>query len=255
MLTLSHVYAGYDGGDVLRDVSASFETGGCYSVLGPNGCGKTTLLRSVCRMIDMRGDVLLDGRNVTSFKRAELAAQVALMSQLTTLYFPYTVEETVMLGRYRHMRGRLFARPDKADRAAVECCLRMTDLTSLRGERIDRLSGGQRQRVFLAQTLAQEPRVILLDEPTNHLDVRCQLELIDALHAWCADGEHTVIGVFHDMNLALRLSERMLFLKDGAVAGFGCFSELVTGDFLQNVYGMDVAGYMRGALEPWMKVG
>ena len=168
MLELKHVYAGYGGSDVLRDVNCVFPEGGSWCVLGPNGCGKTTLLRTMAGLIPHRGEVLLDGRDVGAIRRRDLAARVAVMSQINAVYFPYTVYDTVMLGRYQHMRGSLFGGPSVADREAVERCLESTGLAELRGRMIDELSGGQRQRVFLAQTLAQDPEIILLDEPTNH---------------------------------------------------------------------------------------
>ena len=124
----------------------------------------------------------------------------------------------------------------------------------MRRRPIDQLSGGQRQRVFLAQALAQDPDVILLDEPANHLDMRHQIDLVDSLHAWTADGSHSVIGVFHDIDLALRLSENMLFLKDGKLLAQGPFARAANRQFLQNVFGMDVVGYMQASRRKWDEV-
>ena len=254
MLELKNVYAGYGGADVLRDISCAFAPGGSYCVLGPNGCGKTTLLRAMAGLIPHRGEVLLDGRDVSAMKRRALAARIAVMSQINATYFSYSVYDTVMLGRYQHMRGGFFAGPGPKDREAVERCLESTGLTALRDRPIDALSGGQRQRVFLAHALAQDPEIILLDEPTNHLDVRHQVELIDYLRRWSADGAHTVIGVLHDVNLALRLSESVLFMKDGQVVRQGDFHEIADGTFLESVYGMDLAGFMRRSLENWKTI-
>jgi len=254
MLTLKDVSAGYNGMDVIYGVSAEFAPGKNYCLLGPNGCGKTTLLRAMAGIIPAKGEILIDGRPIASMRRREIARKIAVMSQITTLYFPYSVYETVMLGRYQHMRRSIFNQVDAQDREAVKRCLARTGLWELRDRQIDRLSGGQRQRVFLAQALAQEPDLILLDEPTNHLDVKHQIELIDALHEWTGDGVHGVIGVFHDINLALRLSENMLFMKDGVLLGSGTFSGLASRGFLEEVYGMDVAGFMRESLEKWTDV-
>ena len=157
----------------------------------------------------------MNGQEIGGMKRREMAACVALMSQINTVYFPYTVYETVMLGRYQHMRGTLFGRASQEDREAVERCLQFMGLAELRHRGLNELSGGQRQRVFLAQAIAQDPQTILLDEPTNHLDIKHQVELIDYLHHWCEDGRHTVIGVMHDINLALRLSHDVLFMREG----------------------------------------
>ncbi len=254
MLTLRNVRAGYNGMDVIYDVSAEFASGKNYCLLGPNGCGKTTLLRAMAGIIPAAGEILIDGKPLSGMRRREIAKKIAVMSQITTLYFPYSVYETVMLGRYQHMRRSLVGQVGVRDRDAVRRCLEKTGLWALREKQIDRLSGGQRQRVFLAQALAQEPDLILLDEPTNHLDVKHQIELIDALHEWTADGKHAVIGVFHDVNLALRLSEEVLFMKDGRVCGRGKFAEVATRAFLADVYGMDVAAFMRESLEKWTSV-
>ena len=254
MLELKGVFAGYGGEDVLRDVSCAFQGGGSYCVLGPNGCGKTTLLRAMAGLIPHRGEILLDGVEIRRIKRRALAARVAVMSQINAVYFPYTVYDTVMLGRYQHLKGGLFGGPTAADRAVVERCLESTGLTELRERPIDALSGGQLQRVFLAQALAQEPEIILLDEPTNHLDVRHQVELVDYLRRWSADGKHTVVGVLHDVNLALRLSRNVVFLREGRILRAGDFGEIADSAFLRDVYGMDLSGFMRESMALWRDV-
>ena len=254
MLELKNVCAGYGDTEVLHDVSCAFSEGGCRCVLGPNGCGKTTLLRVMAGLIPHRGQVLLDGRDIAGMKRRELASRVALMSQINTVYFPYTVYDTVMLGRYQHIRGTLFSRPSKEDHNAVERCLEFTGLTDLRRRMLNELSGGQRQRVFLAHAIAQDPQTLLLDEPTNHLDVKHQVELIDYLHHWCEDGKHSVIGVMHDINLALRLSRNVLFMRDGRIVREGVFSEIADSDFLRSVYDMDLLAYMKESSELWREV-
>ena len=189
------------------------------------------------------------------FRRRELAAQLALMSQANSTYFPYTVYETVMLGRYQHLRRGFASAPSAQDKAVVERCLASTGLLELRNQQLDCLSGGQRQRVFLAHTLAQEPKIILLDEPTNHLDIRNQLELIKYLRHWTADGQHMVIGVFHDLNLALQLSTHMLFLQQGRLVRSGPFFEVADREFLHKLYGMDICAYMEDSLTQWRKLG
>ena len=251
MLRLQHVSAGYGGPDVVRDVSFDVSDGENLCILGPNGCGKTTLLRAIAALLPSRGDIEIDGRSIRRMKRREIAANIAVMSQFSGIYFSYTVYDTVMLGRYQHMRRGLLPAPAQEDKACVEDCLAATGLSDLRDRQIDELSGGQLQRVFLARTLAQQPRIILLDEPTNHLDLKHQAELVEYLKAWSQREGHTVVGVLHDINLALRLSDRVLFMKDGEVIGAGKAKEVISPAFLQRVYGMDVAGYMRESLRKW----
>lgn len=250
LLSLRHVYAGYGGQDVVRDVSLSVEAGECFCVLGPNGCGKTTLLRAVAGLIPARGEVELSGKRLSGMRRREVAAEVALLSQHTQVYFSYTVYDTVMLGRYLHGRGMLRS-PSKEDRGRVRDCLEMVGLWDARERPIDTLSGGQLQRVFLARTLAQEPRIILLDEPTNHLDLRHQTGLMDALKAWTKAGGRAVVGVLHDLNLALGFADRLMLMRDGKTAATGTPGEALTKERLQAVFDMDVSAYMKETLARW----
>ena len=255
MLELKNVSAGYGKTDVLHDISCTFTEGSCWCILGPNGCGKTTLLRVMAGLLPHSGQVLLDGQEISTRKRRELAGRVALMSQINTVYFPYTVYDAVMLGRYQHMKGSLLGSPSREDRESVERCLEYTDLSDLRSRMLNELSGGQLQRVFLARAMAQEPVTLLLDEPTNHLDIRNQVELADYLHHWCEDGKHTVIGVIHDINLALRLSQNVLIMRDGRIMRKGNFSAIADSEFLYSIYGMDLLGYMREASKLWNSIG
>ena len=254
MLEFQNVSAGYGTQDVLHGLTFTLQSGANYCLLGPNGCGKTTLLRAIDALIPHRGRILLSGEEVSSIPRERLASRLALMSQSHEVYFSYTVQETVLLGRYRHMKRGLFRGASREDLEAVERCLEAVGLCDLRRRPIDQLSGGQLQRVFLARALAQEPDIILLDEPANHLDVRHQVELIDYLKQWSRDGRHMVIGVFHDVNLALRLSENLLFLRDGRLLRAGQFEEICDRAFLQEVFGLDLAGYMLESLETWRRL-
>lgn len=254
LLNLKNVSAGYNGQNVLHEISFDFKQGQNYCILGPNGCGKTTLIRAIAGLIESTGEIELEGRSIRKMKRRDIAAQIAVMSQVTNVYFPFTVYDTVMLGRYQYMRGRMFSRATAEDRDMVEECLRSVRLEDLCDRRIDELSGGQRQRVFLAQALAQNPRLILLDEPTNHLDIRHQVELIDYLHKWSADGKHAVIGVFHDINLALRLTDNVVFMKEGHIVGSGIFDQIADTQFLNNIYETDIAAYMMESLEKWRNI-
>ena len=254
MLEVTGLCAGYDGTDVLHDVSFSVPPGQNLCILGPNGCGKTTLLKAVAGLIPSRGEIRLDGQDLRRMKRRDIAAKIAVMSQTSGIYFSYTVRETVMLGRYQHMKRGLFTAATAADREVVDRCLTATGLADLQERLIDTLSGGQLQRVFLARTLAQQPQIILLDEPTNHLDLKHQVELIDYLKKWSQTAGHAVVGVLHDVNLALRLSEHLLFLRDGRTAGMGSAGELLSAGFLKDVYDMDVAGYMKTSLQQWEEI-
>ncbi len=252
MLALSNVNAWYDDMKILHDISFEVNKGENLCILGPNGCGKTTLLRVIAGLISSQGTIDLDGQNLHKMKRKEIASKIAMMSQISHVYFPYTVYEAVMLGRYQHMKRSIIGgSPSRKDRDCVEEWLEKTGLFPIRTKQLDELSGGQLQRVFLAQTMVQEPEIILLDEPTNHLDIKYQLELVEYLKEWSKSKNHTVIGVFHDINLALRLSDQLLFLKSGQMAGIGAADKLITSSFLHDIYDIDIVGYMLESLERW----
>ena len=253
ILTLRDVYAGYGGRDIVRGVSLTVDSGERFCILGPNGCGKTTLLRAIAGLLPARGEVLLDGKPIARMKRCEIASHVALLSQLSQVYFSYSVFDTVMLGRYLHLRGALRT-PSREDRDCVRRCLETVGLWEAREAMIDTLSGGQLQRVFLARTLAQEPSLILLDEPTNHLDLKYQAELMESLRDWASRGGRAVVGVLHDLNLALGFADRMLLMSQGEAVACGSAREALRPERLQEVFGIDVAAYMKRALARWEHV-
>jgi iron complex transport system ATP-binding protein len=251
MLKVENVSAGYGRELVVRDISFTLGESGNLCVIGPNGCGKTTLLKAIAGVLPHRGVIEIDGRPLRKMKNREITGKIAMMSQSPGVYFPYSVFETVMMGRYLHIRGSFFGLPSEYDRDFVTNCLRAVDLDGAADKAISTLSGGQLQRVFFARTLAQEPRVILLDEPTNHLDMKYQIELVEYLKAWSSVDGHCVIGVLHDINLAMRLSENILIMKDGRAAASGRIGEQITASMLRDVYGVDVAAFMRQSLRKW----
>jgi iron complex transport system ATP-binding protein len=251
MLDIKNLSAGYNGKNVITDISFSVQTGQALSIIGPNGCGKTTLLKCIASLLPYEGTVTLDGENLSAMKRRELARKVAVMSQQNAVYFPYSVYDTVMLGRYGHIKQGLFGgEPGRDDIYNVEESIRVLGLWELRDRLINTLSGGQLQRVFLARVLAQNPRVILLDEPTNHLDLKHQLELVDYVREWVNDSR-AVIGVFHDMNIALRLSKTVLFMESGKIGRMGEFRDIADRHFLKGLFDIDVVQYMTENSRLW----
>ncbi|MDR2258554.1 MAG: ABC transporter ATP-binding protein, partial [Treponema sp.] len=168
MLEINNLFCGYRGSDVIHGLSLRANRGQVLILAGPNGCGKTTLLKAIARIIPCRGSVTLDGRDISAFSRKNLAQKIALLGQMSQIHFPYTVYDTVALGRYAHAKGFLKSL-SKGDRAFIMNIIDRLGLYDDKDRMINELSGGQLQRVFLARTLAQDPDIILLDEPTNHL--------------------------------------------------------------------------------------
>ncbi|MDR1444730.1 MAG: ABC transporter ATP-binding protein [Treponema sp.] len=244
------LYAGYNGLDVIKNIALEASGGEFLCIAGPNGSGKSTLLRAVARLIPCRGRVTVEGRDTGTMKRGELAKKIAILGQASQFYFPYTVYETVALGRYAYGKGFLPGL-EKKDRGIIDAVLRRLELDSLAGLPITGLSGGQLQRVFLARTLVQNPAIILLDEPTNHLDLKYQVELLRYLGNWADDEGGIVIAVLHDLNLARCFSRRMILLDGGELKTGGNVKDVLESAALEAAYGMNIPVFMREALKRW----
>jgi iron complex transport system ATP-binding protein len=250
-LEINDLCCGYYGGeDVLKGISLEARAGEILCIAGPNGCGKSTLLKAAARLLPFRGSVTIGGRESASFSRKELARKLALLGQSSELYFPYTVYETVAMGRYAHSTG-ILGLPPARDRTIIEEVLDTLELKDVRERLISELSGGQLQRVFLARTLVQDPELILLDEPTNHLDLKHQIALLDYLSGWVKANNKTVIAVLHDLNLCRRFGGTTVLMSEGRIADHGKTEDVLNGKILAAVYGMDVRDFMVRSLEGW----
>ncbi|WP_305767522.1 ABC transporter ATP-binding protein [Candidatus Epulonipiscium viviparus] len=244
MLDIKNLRTGYDKQMVLKDVSLKVSLGENLCILGSNGSGKTTLLKAISGVLQYEGSIVLFGKEVSEQKPIELSKKIARLSQMTNIYFPYTVYDTVMLGRYNQLSKNVFEKPAKLHYEYVDYCLHAVGAYELKDRRINTLSGGQLQKVLMARALAQEPKVILLDEPSNHLDLKSQMELFTFLAEWSADGEHSVIAVLHDVLQGLRFFDRLLLLRRGMIQ-FDGSADAVQYDQLKNAYGFDVVAYLK----------
>ena len=250
MLEIKNLYSGYNGTDIIKDISLRAKRGEIFCIAGPNGCGKTTLLKAIAHIQSYRGNITLDSRKISTLSRKNLAKKIALMGQTSAIYFPYTVYDTVSLGRYAYAGGFL-KNLSLEDREVIEQVLLKLELNGIRDKLINEISGGQLQRVFLARTLAQDPEIILLDEPTNHLDLKHQVDLLRCLIEWAREYNKTVIGVLHDLNLARAFASTAALICDGRLAALGRPGEVLQGEMLEKVYGMDIRGFMLESLENW----
>jgi iron complex transport system ATP-binding protein len=250
MLEVKNLYGGYDGVDVIYDINLNVERGKFLCILGPNGCGKSTLLKSIARIIPYRGNIVVDNREVSSYSRKSLARKIALMGQSSEVYFPYSVYDTVSLGRYAHTGGFL-KKLTLEDKDIITDILNKLGLFDEKDRLINELSGGQLQRVFLARTLAQNPDTILLDEPTNHLDLKHQVELLQYIKSWAKDNNKTVIGVLHDLNLVHYYGDNAAIMHKGRLMSYGRPEQVLNGETLNAIYDMDIRKFMLESLEKW----
>jgi iron complex transport system ATP-binding protein len=234
------VTCSYGGADVLHQVDVEVPKGGFVGLVGPNASGKSTLVRTLSRVLrPRRGEVLLDGRDLYRLRPEEVAREMAVVEQDDRSELAFTVEEVVLLGRLPHLaRSR---REGARDLEVANQAMRFTSTLSLAGRIVGELSGGERQRVALARALAQEPTVLLLDEPTSHLDPGHQLEVLDLLRRLNREAGLSVVIVLHDLNLAALYCQEMVFLTSGRVLSHGTPREVLTSDNLRRAYGPGVA--------------
>jgi len=255
MLEVKNLSAGYgdikkDSDDIIHNINFKAEKRESLCILGPNGSGKSTLLKSIARLINYRGQVLINGEDISATPRKKLAKKVALLSQNAQVFFPYSVYETVSLGRYAYSQGFL-KNLSAEDRTIIENILKKLDIWDSKDRMIDELSGGTLQRVFLARTLVQNPDLILLDEPSNHLDLKHQIELLKFLKTWIKENNKTLISVFHDLNLARLFSDTAIVLNNGNVAASGKIEDVLNSGILSEVYGIDIRAFMQNSFKNW----
>jgi iron complex transport system ATP-binding protein len=248
VLNIEGLRCGYNGREVLHGIGLRAREGEFLALAGPNGCGKTTLLKCIAKILPYQGRVSIDGEDMGRMRRKTVAQRVALLSQASHLYFPYTVFDTVALGRYAYTKS-MFGSLSAADREIIDKNLRLLDLSEVREKLVTELSGGQLQRVYLARTLVQDPHIILLDEPTNHLDLKHQTGLLQYIQAWVHETGRTALGAMHDLNLTRSYADRMALMSEGQVVAEG--SAAWDSATLNRVYGMDVSGFMQESYAKW----
>lgn len=224
------------GAEILRGVTMAFPAASVTGLAGPNGAGKSTLLRAVCGLIPLAGgQALLDGQPVSAVPRRRLAANVHLLPQNVQMSSPFTVREVVGMGRHPHL-GR-FRAPGPRDREVVEWAMAQTGVTELAHRPVTELSGGERQRALLARSLATEAPILLLDEPTANLDILHQLEVMELLRGFAAQGK-TVVAVLHDLNQVRKHCDHAALLGRGRVEAAGRPSEALSVENVERVFGV-----------------
>jgi len=235
ILKVKDLTCGYDGREIIKEISFSVEEGGFLGIIGPNGAGKTTLFRAISGVLSSwNGNVFYKGKDVSGIRPRDLAREVAVIPQVLEIPFAFSVEEFILMGRFPHT-GRFGALKEK-DHEILEEVLHLTDTSSFCGRKITELSGGEIQRVILAQGFAQQPRLLLLDEPTSHLDIAHQIRILDLLKRLNKKKDLTIIVVLHDLNLAASYCDRLLLLDDGKVHKTGSPQEVLTYNIIEEVY-------------------
>ncbi|MFD6151953.1 ABC transporter ATP-binding protein [Streptomyces sp. NPDC060243] len=232
------LHLGYARRSVVAGVSTALPTGKVTMIVGPNACGKSTLLRGLARLLSpTAGDVLLDGEDIHSVPSREVAARLGILPQ--TPVAPDGIRVLDLVGRGRYPHQGLFRRWSTEDDTAVAEALAATDTLDLADRPVDELSGGQRQRVWIAVALAQRTGILLLDEPTTYLDLPHQVDVLDLVADLNRERGTTVVAVLHDLNLACRYGDHLIALREGRVVAEGAPAEVVTEDLVREVFAMD----------------
>ncbi|MEU8069878.1 ABC transporter ATP-binding protein [Micromonospora sp. NPDC049151] len=238
LLSTRDLVVGYEGRTVLDGLDLDLPADTFTVIVGPNACGKSTLLRTMARLLTpRRGAVLLDGAAIRDLPTRDVARRLGVLPQSPLVPEGITVADLV--GRGRQPYQRWWRQWSAEDGRAVEEAMRLADVGALADRPVDTLSGGQRQRVWIAMTLAQDTDALLLDEPTTFLDLAHQVEVLDLLHRLRAERGRTVVAVLHDLNQAARYADHLIAMRDGAVVAAGEPREILTADLVRDVFGLD----------------
>jgi iron complex transport system ATP-binding protein len=238
-LSAENLAVGYDQREIIHDLSVRIPTGKITVIVGANACGKSTLLKTLARLLKpSKGTVLLDGKSIQQVPTREVATKLGLLPQSPTAPEGITVADLVGRGRYPHQGW--IRQWTKADDEAVAGAMASTDVLEISDRPIDELSGGQRQRVWIAMALAQETGILLLDEPTTFLDLTHQFEVLDLLVDLNKEDERTIVLVLHDLNQACRFGDHLIAMKDGGIVAEGNPRQVITEQVVQDVFGLAV---------------
>ena len=235
-LEMQNVTLGYGHKVVVKDITLQMKPGEMLGFVGPNGCGKSTIIKALSRVISpYSGRILLDGKNISTISRRDLSRLLGVVPQMPLLPSAFTAFEVVLMGRNPHLG--LFQYEGPKDMAITWRAMAKTSVQHLAERRIGELSGGEIQCVVIARVLAQETEVILLDEPTANLDIGRQVEILDVIKGMCRENGLIVIAALHDLNLAAQYCSRLVLINNGRIHAEGTPTEVITDDNIKEVYG------------------
>lgn len=237
-IEIKNLNISYGNMEIVKDLNLKIPKGKITTIIGANGCGKSTILKTIARIIKpTRGSIYLNGNKIEQMSSKEIAKVMAVLPQGPKAPAGLTVGELVSYGRFPHQKG--MANMNKEDIEIVNHALDITGILKFKDRPLDALSGGQRQRAWIAMALAQETEILLLDEPTTYLDLAHQLEILKLLEDLNKNQGRTIIMVVHELNNAARFADYMISVKNGKVISEGTANEVMTKENLKEIFNID----------------
>lgn len=235
MIQVEDVQVGYGDALIIDSLNLTIPKGKITTVIGPNGCGKSTLIKTIARILKANsGAIYLDGKAISQTSTKDIARKMAILPQSAEAPAGLTVRELITYGRFPYQSK--FGKQKREDLDVIDWALESTGLTDLEARPVEALSGGQRQRVWIAMALAQDTEVVILDEPTTYLDMAHQLDILQLLNKLNKEQNKTIVMVLHDLNHASRFSHNLIAMRDGKVLQQGTPHEVMTAPNLQDVF-------------------
>lgn len=238
-MRVDNLFFAYDKDDIIKGISFEIKDNKITTLMGANGCGKSTLFQLLTKNLRPReGSVFLDQRDIKDIRLKEFAQNVAIVHQYNTAPPDLPVHSLIAYGRIPFFKHFAKAEDKDKDKEIVDWALEVTDMSELKNRRMGQLSGGQRQRAWIAMALAQQPKILLLDEPTTYLDVKFQIEILRLIKSLNKDYSMTIVMVLHDINQAIYYSDEIIGMKKGNILFQGDPSEVITEESIQDMYGI-----------------